>query len=81
MFWKKKDNTGIIVAITNLRLDVDEVKSKVKQLELEQLTLENYVKNKIKKSRPKDDEETQDINNTVLLPDNGFTKHYKGGSY
>lgn len=79
MFWKKKNETGLHLKYIDLLTEINILKSQFKQLDLEQTTLENFVKEKIRKVYKRNDEseETQDINNSVLLPDHGFNKFDK----
>ena len=76
MFWKRKNlfESSVVVmkAITDLRIDLDVLKSQVKHLELEEIVLRNFVKDKIKRVKSvKEDEGSEDINKSVFLTPDG----------
>ncbi len=81
MFWKKKSELSSLTKLTELIIEVNVLKSQVKNLELDFETLRNFVKEKIRKTYKQDAETTEDINNSVLLPDNGFNKFNKKGGF
>jgi len=59
MFWKKKkNNENWLLAWTNLGIEVNGLKSEVKQLSLDFEVLRNFVKDKIKKTRGDSQEPT-----------------------
>jgi len=79
MFWKKKRTENrLYLKFLDHQIDIDVLKSDIKRLDKDITALEMFVNIKMQKSKMKNlkDEETQDINNTVLLPDNGIAKRY-----